>query len=92
MLQEAVFQHFFEQAEIANFSAEERKTYHESLKDYWDMCSVIETADKKGYVRGHEEGANHKAVSIARNLLSMGMSKDQVALATGLSVGELCDI
>ena len=55
-LQDAIFQRFFEQAEIAKFTPEEVKSYRESQKDYWDFFSVTQTAENKGHARGLEEG------------------------------------
>ncbi|MDO4993361.1 MAG: Rpn family recombination-promoting nuclease/putative transposase, partial [Prevotellaceae bacterium] len=43
-LKEAIFKRLFEQAEIANFTAEERYDYRESQKNFWDLNNVIETA------------------------------------------------
>ena len=56
VLQDAVFQRFFEQAEIAGFTPEEQLNYRESQKDYWDMFSVTETAKKEGLTEGLEKG------------------------------------
>ena len=55
-LQEKVFQHLFEAAEIAKFNKQERYEYEESLKAFRDMFSVIETAELKGHAKGLEEG------------------------------------
>jgi len=55
-LVDAVFLRFFEQAEIANFTPQELSDYRESQKDYWDLFSVVETAENKGVARGLEEG------------------------------------
>ncbi len=51
-LQEQVFLHLFEVAEIAKFDRKERYEYEESLKAYRDWFSVMETAE----IRGHEKG------------------------------------
>ena len=42
---------FFEQAEIANFTPQELNDYWDSQKDYWDLFSVMETAENKGVTR-----------------------------------------
>ena len=55
-LQEKVFQHLFEAAEIAKFNKQERYEYEESLKAFRDMFSVIETAELKGHAKGLKEG------------------------------------
>lgn len=42
--------------QIAKFSLNELRDYRESQKDFWDMCAVTETAEKKGRMAGLEEG------------------------------------
>ena len=56
VLQEKVFQHLFEAAEIAKFDRKERYEYEESLKNYRDWYSVMRTAELKGHAKGHAEG------------------------------------
>jgi len=46
----------FDQAEIAQFTQDERREYAESVKDYWDYYSTMKTAHKKGKVEGLAEG------------------------------------
>ncbi|MEL6135708.1 MAG: Rpn family recombination-promoting nuclease/putative transposase, partial [Bacteroidota bacterium] len=55
-LQERVFQKLFDQAEIAQFSPEERDAYEDSLKYYRDLKNVIDTAWEEGREEGIEEG------------------------------------
>ena len=55
-LQEKIFTHLFEAAEIAKFDRLERLEYEESLKNYRDWYSVMKTAEKKGWEKGREEG------------------------------------
>lgn len=55
-LQESVFLRLFEQAEIAQFNPAELRDYRESQKDFWDMCAVTETAERKGRAAGRAEG------------------------------------
>ena len=42
-LYEAVFERFFEQAEIAKFNRQERQGYEDSLKNFRDWYSIMET-------------------------------------------------
>lgn len=60
-----------------------------AIDKYWDQISrertALNAAERKGEARGRAEGEMSKALSIAANLLSMGMSVEQVAQATGLS-------
>lgn len=87
--QEAIFKRLFEQAEIANFTAEERYDYRESQKNFWDLNNVIETAEMKGRVKGIAEGEHTKALDIARNLKSYGMPMSQIIAMTGLSEDDI---
>lgn len=54
--QDPIFLQLFEIAEIANFSREEQDTYQSSLKYYWDMHNVIDTAVQEGVKKGRAEG------------------------------------
>jgi len=51
-----IFSRLFDQAEIAQFTPEERREYQESVKDYWDYYSTMKTAHKKGKAEGLAEG------------------------------------
>ena len=44
---------------------------------------------EKGIAQGMEKGEREKALTIARNLKSLGMSLDQIAEATGLTPDEI---
>ncbi|WP_300887268.1 Rpn family recombination-promoting nuclease/putative transposase [uncultured Phocaeicola sp.] len=55
-LQERVFNHLFEAAEIAKFSRKELSEYWESLKNFRDWYSVMKTQLKKGREEGRKEG------------------------------------
>lgn len=85
-LQEAVFERFFEQAEIAKFNPTEMYDYRESQKDLWDMYSVTETAEKKGHAAGLEEGMakgmakgmEQEKLANARKLIANGVPMDSV--------------
>ena len=55
-LQERIFTHLFEQAEVARFTPDERNEYVASKKEYWDNYSIITTALKKGRAEGLAEG------------------------------------
>lgn len=55
-LQEKVFTHLFEAAEISKFDRQERFEYEESLKVYRDWYSVMKTAEEKGFAKGEARG------------------------------------
>ena len=70
---------------IAKFTPEEQREYEDSLKTYRDLKNSLDTAEEKGRV----EGEKRKAIAIARNLKSMGMSISDVSKATGLQEEEI---
>ena len=78
-----------EEAEIAKFTPVELKEYEDSLKTYRDLKNSLDTAEEKGRVEGRVEGEKRKAIAIARNLKSMGMSISDVSKATGLQEEEI---
>ena len=86
-----------EVAEIAKFTPVELKEYEDSLKTYRDLKNSLDTAEEKGRVEGREEGRvegrvegeKRKAIAIARNLKSMGMSISDISKATGLQEEEI---
>ncbi len=59
-LQDRIFTKLFEAAEIAKFTQEERDAYQKSLKYYWDMQNIVDTArgeaEDKGRKKGIEQG------------------------------------
>ena len=78
-LQEDIFNELFAAAELANFSHEELESYHQSLKYYWDMNSVMETARREARAEGKEEGWVEGQRSLLLRLLSrsLGAIPDQ---------------
>ena len=78
-----------EEAEIATFTPEELREYEDSLKAYRDIKNSIDTARREGHMEGRVEGEKRKAIAIARNLKSMGMSISDVSKATGLQEEEI---
>ncbi|WP_017713459.1 Rpn family recombination-promoting nuclease/putative transposase [Prochlorothrix hollandica] len=55
-LQESVFSELFTAAEVAQFDPLEQVAYRESLKHYWDLNNVVDTARDEGWEEGWEEG------------------------------------
>lgn len=91
-LQERVFKKLFEAAEIARFNPTELNQYEDSLKNFRDLYSVISTAEKKGHAEGFTEGANQKAIEIAREMLAAGMPVDMIANLTKLSKNQILEL
>ena len=91
-LQEKVFQHLFDAAEIAKFDKKERYEYEESLKAYRDLFSMVETAKLKGRAEGRAEGLKEgleRLEDSVRNFKQMGFPIAAIAKATGLSEEEV---
>ena len=83
-LQDAVFERFFEQAEIAKFTPDEMKTYRESQKDYWDLYSITETAVRKGMAKGLAQGIEKGLAQGIEKGMAQGIEK---GLAQGIEKG-----
>ena len=95
-----VFDRLFEEAEIAKFTPQEMREYETSKMAYRDIKNSVDTAKRegiaegmeigmkkgmeKGMAKGMEKGMNQKALEIAKNMLAMGLSAEQVAKATQL--------
>ena len=90
------FDRFFEEAEIAKFTPQEMREYETSKMAYRDIKNSVDTAKREGIAEGMEKGMelgmaegmekgmNQKAQDIAKNMLAMGLSAEQVAKATQL--------
>ena len=65
---------------------------HEWQKDKFDALvkyNEIEDAKKEGRTEGIAEGTKEKTIEIARNLLNMQMSIEDISKATGLTEDEI---
>ena len=79
-------------AEIAKFTPQEMREYETSKMAYRDIKNSVDTAKREGIAEGKEigmkegmeKGMNQKALEIAKNMLAMGLSAEQVAKATQL--------
>ena len=97
VLQEKVFAHLFEAAEIAKFSRVERYEYEESLKAYRDWFSVMATAELRGEERGKEKGLKEglekgrieERLRNARGMKARGVDAEIIAQVTWLSVDDI---
>ena len=65
-LREAVFNRFFEMAEIAQFDPEERDAYEQSLKYYRDINNVIANAHEEGYEKAMGEATQKLQMAAAK--------------------------
>ncbi|MEN5231585.1 PD-(D/E)XK nuclease family transposase [Sphingobacterium faecium] len=117
IMNSTVFQRFFQLANYAKLTKEERTMYDISLKRKWDAEAVrmyqegLEkqlkeaireakkaekeakrvsiTAKAEGKAEGLAEGEYKKAIETALNLTKLGLSVEQIAEATGLSIEEI---
>ncbi len=95
--QKAVFKKLEEIVDVHSLSEEDRVRYENSVNAYRDYLATIDYAAKKGIEEGFEEGVQKglqkgeqkKALEIARNLKSMGMTPEQIMNITHLSLAEI---
>jgi predicted transposase/invertase (TIGR01784 family) len=80
-LQERIFKKLFEQAEIAQLTPDEMRTYEESLKTYWDNYSILETA--------RNEGKQEERIEIAREMKNDNEPIEKIIKYTGLTKEEI---
>ena len=76
-------------AEISKFNPDELKSYEDSVNAYRDIVNAIRTAEKKKYAEGLAEGRATEKTENARRFLAMGLSPQQVADGTGLTLEEI---
>ena len=84
-LRNKVFDRLFKEAEIAQFTKAELREYEDSLKAYRDIKNSLDTAKEEGRAEGRAEGL----AEVAKKMLSMGMSPNDIAEATGLALDEI---
>ena len=85
VLEEEIFRLLFESAEIATFTPEEKIKYENDMTTERDIRNQISFARKEG----KKEGAEQKAIEIARQMLAEGLSVELIARVTGLSEEEI---
>lgn len=84
-LQERIFKRLFRVAEIARFTARERKEYEESLKNYRDIKNVVDTARSEGKIEGKTE---EKENAIER-CPAEGISPEIISKIVNLPISEV---
>ena len=80
------FDRLFEEAEIAKFTPQEMREYETSKMAYRDIKNSVDTAKREGIEIGRAEGKHEANTETAQRLLAMGLSAEQVAEATQLSL------
>ena len=82
--------------DIFYLDEQERKRYEAAWEYESDRLSMISESERKGLERGLAEGeargSRKKALETAKNLLQFGLSQENIAQATGLTVQEVQSI
>lgn len=105
MLQDKVFEHLFEVAEIAKYDRKERCEYEESLKNYRDWYSVMKTAETRGLEKGFQKGIQKGIEQGIKQGIMQGRQKGmeeglkqgsvkiaQSMLAKGMDIGTISEL
>ena len=71
-----------EEVKVSSFTDAELRTYDK----FWDTIRTEKTLLKDKYEKGMEKGAIDENIATAQRLLAMGLSVDQVATATQLTL------
>jgi len=77
ILNEPIFQKAFGTAELAGLSADQRDKYEQSLIQYRDLKSALETA------------VEEREIEIAKNFIALGLDNDTIAKGTDLTVEQI---
>ena len=73
-------------SEIAKYSDAERRLYEASQKEYWDYTSTLETAERKGEIKGIQQGVKQEKIETIHRLQAMGFSIEQIAQGTDMGI------
>lgn len=92
IFKDSIIEKAFDKANIANFDRAEASKYRESLKIYWDMTNVIETAVQDGFAQGVETGIQQEKLLTIQKATTMGLSNESIAELTGLSLERIYQI
>lgn len=86
---EAYFEELLDAAEYVALNKEMKAWYDERLKVMRDNKNTMDFAVEKGIAEGIEKGKLYEKTEIARRLLSMGLSAEQVSEGTGFTLEEV---
>ena len=88
-----ILQMLNEKIDVLSLSPEERKLYESRMKLKSDIATISEVQFKAGAKWGLAEGKSlgscQAKIETARNLRAMGLSIENIAQATGLTVQEV---
>lgn len=93
ILNEPIFQHGFDVAEVAKFTSQQYDAYLKSIAEYSEAKAALDTAfldgEKKGIEKGKIEGEKTKAMDVAKTMLTKGFDVDTIAEITKLKPTEI---
>ena len=74
---------------MKDFLSEKVKEVYDMVNIEWNMDTAKEVWLEEGKAEGKAEGRQEEKHSIALNLKKLGVSIEQIAFATGLSIEEI---
>ena len=86
---DTVIKQAYDALERFNWTEDELRRYDQDLKREMDNASALETAMIKGELRGEQRGEQKKAIEVAKNLLKMNLSIENIVKVTGLTKEEV---
>jgi predicted transposase/invertase (TIGR01784 family) len=90
--QHTILERAFEIAELTQLTENERSAYEESLKHYWDLINVLDTARLEGLQAGQAKGLLEGKRETARQMKADGMPAHKIAQYTGLPEAEIAEL
>ena len=88
-----ILQMLNEQIDVLSLKPEERKLYESRMKLKSDIATISEVQFKAGaewgIAEGEARGSRQAKLETAKNLLNIGLSRENIAKATGLSRAEV---
>jgi predicted transposase/invertase (TIGR01784 family) len=93
ILNEPIFQHGFEVAEVAKFTSQQYDAYLKSIAEYSEAKAALDTAfldgEKKGIEKGKIEGKIEALLETAKTMLAKGFDVNTIAEITKLQPAEV---
>ena len=88
-----ILQMLNEKIDVLSLKPEERKLYESRMKLKSDIATISEAQFKAGaewgIAEGEARGSRQAKLETAKNLLNIGLSRENIAKATGLSRAEV---
>ncbi len=91
-LKERIFESFFTEAQIANYTPEERAEYNHIAKKHNDYRNVIHTAHLDGHTKGHTAGQTEGRKQLVLAMTRNGLTPQEIADITNIEVKEILDL